>query len=97
VRATPFYRECMKPMGWRHAVALFFWHGSPPQMDMSVCVFRDVNYPRMSFKGLLRCSRVSIPQLDDGVTVARGQRSTGRRPREPGDHSFVMLERVAES
>ena len=28
LRATPFYREIMRPQGWRHAVALCFW-GEP--------------------------------------------------------------------
>jgi len=29
LQRTPFYREIMRPQGWRHAVALCFW-GDPP-------------------------------------------------------------------
>ena len=29
LRGTSFYREIMKPLGWRHSVALCFW-GNPP-------------------------------------------------------------------
>ncbi len=33
IRATPYYREMMRPMGFRHSVALFFWD-SPKGSEM---------------------------------------------------------------
>jgi DNA-binding CsgD family transcriptional regulator len=36
LRRTPFYREIMRPQGWRHAVALCFWESPPGELPVFV-------------------------------------------------------------
>jgi DNA-binding CsgD family transcriptional regulator len=36
LRGTAFYREIMKPLGWRHSVALCFWGDPPAELPVFV-------------------------------------------------------------
>lgn len=48
---TPFYRIFMKPLNWRHAVALFFWKTvSPPELDCVLSVYRTEEQGDFSHK-----------------------------------------------
>jgi DNA-binding NarL/FixJ family response regulator len=54
LKEMPFYREMMKPMGWRHSVALLFWGFFPPIPQNSFCVFRNEGEPDFDADDLAR-------------------------------------------
>jgi len=99
VRKMPFYREIMRPLGWRHSVALCFW-GDPPE-EFPLCVIsadrreahRDFSKQEVSSLERLHpfldsavnriYEREAATTAQDGMAVVAGD----------GTHGFAVLDR----
>lgn len=96
LKAHPFYREFMKPEGWRHSVALLFWGFFPPVPQNAFCVFRSEAQPDFDKADLARL-RVAHPHI--GTALKRLKKQHGSRSRDdrisalldalPGNATFV--------
>jgi DNA-binding CsgD family transcriptional regulator len=66
--ASPFYREIMRPQGWRHAVALCFWGEPSSEFPvLVVTVNRGEQRPDFSEQEIRRLARIHAV-LDGWVT-----------------------------
>jgi DNA-binding CsgD family transcriptional regulator len=86
LRETAFYREIMKPQGWRHAVALCFWDDVPARLPVFVASVnrtqaqgdftdRDLEvlrgvYPLIDCAARLLRERDAAKAAQDGMTMA---------------------------
>ncbi|MGE3519933.1 MAG: helix-turn-helix transcriptional regulator [Vicinamibacterales bacterium] len=66
LRRTEFYREVMKPQGWRHAVALCFWGEATPFPVMVITLNREEGRPDFSRADIARLD-ATHPVLDAAV------------------------------
>ena len=85
LRRMRFYRDIMRPQGWRHAVALCFWGDAPPTVP--ICVFSvhrtdgetdftdeelarlDEIYPSIDTSINLMCERDAANAVIDGLAA----------------------------
>ena len=89
LKALPFYREFMKPEGWRHSVALLFWGLFPPLPQNAFCVFRSEDQPDFDDDDLARL-RVVHPHVATALKRLRKQ----LRTRATQDGFAVMLKHL---
>jgi DNA-binding CsgD family transcriptional regulator len=98
IRAMPFYREIMRPQGWRHAVALCFWGepaGALPVFVLSVyriqgradfssadVILLEAVYPFVASAVARLHEREKAKSMRDGVAI------TGR----DGNRGLVVLD-----
>jgi DNA-binding CsgD family transcriptional regulator len=88
LRSTPFYREIMQPLGWRHSVALCFW-GDPPEKLPVFVTSADRREGRSDFSDqdiamferihpFLDCAVNRLYEQEKAKSVRDGMAITGR-------------------
>ena len=98
LRRTPFYREIMRPQGWRHGVSLCFWGDSRAESPIFVLsvyrrdgrrdfAARDLAnleriYPFIDCAVNRVCEREATQMLQDGMAITT----------HTGPHGFAILD-----
>ena len=69
LRKMRFYREIMRPQGWRHAVALCFWGEAPPTVPICVfSVYRTDRETDFTDEELARLNEI-YPSIDTSINL----------------------------